>query len=679
MCTNGTPSELERLRARVATLEQLLETREQGHRADRTDDATQRLKLQTDMLSALISATDPSHKEDFFHALVYHLASVLKVKYVVMGEFVDGQIRKTQTLAVWAHSDFAENFAYELAGTPCAELFHERLVQCESGVQHRFPQARFLADLGVDGYCGFPLYDNTGRPSGVLAVLDDRPLRLTDGIRSCLMVFASRAAAELEHARAEQALRKSEEHFRTLIEYSLDIITILAPDGTVRYHSPSLQRILGWHPSDRVGRSASELLHPEDGPHAREILRDVLRNPGVSHSMTCRFRHHDGSWRTLESFGTMTEDPQGNPCIVVNSRDITERRLAEEALHQSERELRTVLEALPVGVCFTDTSGKVLLSNPASHRIWSDARQVSMKAPGDLAAWWEATTGRTDPHRWAPSDALTKGTASFNEIMDIECRDGSHKTISNTAVPVHDDFGRITGAIVVNEDITERKRAETALRQRERDLHQALEERERISQDLHDGILQSLYAVGLGLEACKPLLQQRKTAAKALDHAIGQLNGVMREIRAFISGLEPELGQTGDLPGTLQNIVTALAQPYATKFHVSVDQAVGHVVTKEQVPHLLSIVKEAVSNSLRHARAKKATVSLRMLKQCVRLTIRDNGVGFNPRKVQGTGHGLTNIAARARKIGGHFTVRSNPRRGTSVILDIPRESTHAHA
>jgi signal transduction histidine kinase len=91
----------------------------------------------------------------------------------------------------------------------------------------------------------------------------------------------------------------------------------------------------------------------------------------------------------------------------------------------------------------------------------------------------------------------------------------------------------------------------------------------------------------------------------------------------------------------------------------------------------LNVAKEAVSNCLRHARADRGSLSLRVLKDCVRLTVQDNGIGFDPKKTTGVGHGLANMAARAERLGGKFVVLSKPRQGTRVVFEIPKEAPHA--
>jgi signal transduction histidine kinase len=225
-------------------------------------------------------------------------------------------------------------------------------------------------------------------------------------------------------------------------------------------------------------------------------------------------------------------------------------------------------------------------------------------------------------------------------------------------------------------DITERKRMEETLRQRERELRAAIEERERISQDLHDGILQSLFAVGLGLESSKLTMSPRirKTSGPPLDQAIDQLNRVMHEIRNFIAGLGSDLFQGKDLPIALQHMLKSLTQNQATRVRLAVEDRAAQAISMEQSLHLFHIIQEAVSNCIRHGRAQEATVSLKMLKQGVRLSIRDNGRGFNPDTAKGIGHGLSNMAARAQKIGGRLTVFSRINEGTRIVLDLPNEA-----
>jgi len=146
-----------------------------------------------------------------------------------------------------------------------------------------------------------------------------------------LLVRSIRYATE--RGRAVEALERREEHYRSLIENSLDLISILNVDGTVRYASPSHERLLGYALHELVGQNALTFVHPDD--HSR--VRDALQRLDNHAPLEFRFRHKDGSWHVIESFGRNLSHLPGVSGVVVNSRDITERRRLEEQLHHSQR------------------------------------------------------------------------------------------------------------------------------------------------------------------------------------------------------------------------------------------------------------------------------------------------------------------------------------------------------
>ncbi len=129
---------------------------------------------------------------------------------------------------------------------------------------------------------------------------------------------------------AKEELQRREEHFRSLIENASDLITILDEDGTIRYQSPSIERMLGYKPEELLNKNIVEFLHPEDVPNVLDALTYAIRNSGVAPSIEFRFRHTDGSWRVLEAISNNPPADSAVAGVVVNSRDITERKQAEE-------------------------------------------------------------------------------------------------------------------------------------------------------------------------------------------------------------------------------------------------------------------------------------------------------------------------------------------------------------
>jgi len=126
--------------------------------------------------------------------------------------------------------------------------------------------------------------------------------------------------------------------------------------------------------------------------------------------------------------------------------------------------LRKVIDILPVGVWIMDDGGKILYGNPAGQRIWGGARYVGLDQFAEYKGWWVGSGKRIAAEEWAAVRAIRSGDISVNEEVEIECFDGSRKVILNSALPIPDANGGVAGAIMVNHDITERKRAEDQLR-----------------------------------------------------------------------------------------------------------------------------------------------------------------------------------------------------------------------
>ncbi len=145
-----------------------------------------------------------------------------------------------------------------------------------------------------------------------------------------------RKRAEATLQTTQEELRRSEEHWRTLIANSSDIITIFGPDGTIRYESPSVERVLGFRQDELLGRSVLDFVHPDDARRISHTFATVLHRPGVAPPIDVRFRHRDGSWRHFESVGNHVRDETGALSIVVNSRDVTERRQIEVELARAK-------------------------------------------------------------------------------------------------------------------------------------------------------------------------------------------------------------------------------------------------------------------------------------------------------------------------------------------------------
>jgi PAS domain S-box-containing protein len=140
-----------------------------------------------------------------------------------------------------------------------------------------------------------------------------------------------------ERQRAEQEVARTAKHFQSLIENGLDIITVLSSDGRIQYESPSVERVLGYGPAELINVNAFDLVHPDDLAATSETFRNAIQDPGRNDGAELRFRHKDGSWRILEVIGKSVATDDGGLNVIINSRDITDRKRLEEDLIRAQK------------------------------------------------------------------------------------------------------------------------------------------------------------------------------------------------------------------------------------------------------------------------------------------------------------------------------------------------------
>lgn len=230
---------------------------------------------------------------------------------------------------------------------------------------------------------------------------------------------------------------------------------------------------------------------------------------------------------------------------------------------------------------------------------------------------------------------------------------------------------RAVGFQVIAHDISDRKRAEAALRESERHLRELLEARERLGRDLHDGIIQSIYAIGLKLEACAHTLTTDPSASRRLLNEVRQdMNSAIRQVRECIRGSDAGEMSPAELRGALRSLALSLGEPHSSRIRIEMDADLEKLLRPREATQLLRIAGEAMTNCVRHASASSMQVSLSREQERIRLMIEDDGRGFDPLAEGRNGFGLRNMAARAREIGARFDLFSRRGEGTRIVLDL---------
>lgn len=472
-----------------------------------------------------------------------------------------------------------------------------------------------------------------------------------------------------DRKRAEEALQESEMRFRQIAETIEEVVwSADLAIGKTLYISPAYERVWG-RTCDSLyedPKSFIESIHPDD--RARVLAGLTEHRNGLPFAQEYRIVRPDGTVRWIWDRGFPVRDPgTGDLTHYVGvALDITDRKQAEEALSASEERFSKAFRSSPYPIGITDLeTGACVDINDAALTVFGFTREeVLGQSTFTLGIWPEPEARQQFIER-----VKVTGTVRNVEVPLKPKRGDVRRFLASTEVIVLN--GRQC-LVTIGTDITEQKRAEEALRRSEQAVRQAFEERERLSQDLHDNLLQSLYAVGMGLELTKQRIQRiSHPNAKRLEDSVNQLNSVIREVRSFIPRMQPLMTQDMTLADALRALTESFVSTGAGEIALNIDDDAAIRLSPEQSTHVLAIAKEALSNSIRHTKAAKRTVKLRRQRRTICLEIADNGGGFALAKRRSHGMGLKNMRARARKLRGRLAITSALNKGTTVTLSIP--------
>ncbi|HEX7372908.1 MAG TPA: PAS domain S-box protein, partial [Thermodesulfobacteriota bacterium] len=259
-----------------------------------------------------------------------------------------------------------------------------------------------------------------------------------------------------ERKRAEESLALERNRLKGILDNMPNGVYISNQGYEIEYLNPLLEKEFG----PLNGRKCYEYFH------GRKEVCPWCKNEEAFAGRTVRWEWFSPkNGKTYDLFDTPVPNADGTLSKLEIFHDITDRKKAEEAMRQNEQLLRNVLELLPVGVWIADKEGVITYGNPAGHRIWAGYRYVGVEQFGEYKGWWLDTGKRIKPEEWGVARAIRKGETSLNEEIEIECFDGSHKFILNSVIPLRNEKNEISGAFVINDDLTERRRTEQTIRQ----------------------------------------------------------------------------------------------------------------------------------------------------------------------------------------------------------------------
>ncbi|AGB02000.1 PAS domain S-box protein [Methanoregula formicica] len=282
-----------------------------------------------------------------------------------------------------------------------------------------------------------------------------------------------------EQKQAEQALRESEQKYRTLVEVIQDIVYYLDPQGTIVYISPQVMDQLGYHPDEILGKNFSEFIHQDD---ARVLTSHIRTSRPIGTPLPqdqFRVRRNDGTYRWYEDKSIRILNATGEQVTIGTIRDITEKKIAEEAVFQSQQMLQTVLDTIPQRVFWKDRSSVFLGCNKPL------AQDVGYSDPADMIGKtdYDHSSAATAEHFQEDDREVMETGQPKIHFEEQQIRpNGSTSWLRTSKVPLRNREGEIIGVLGTYEDITEQKKA-----------HEALLESEARFRDLTDRLPQMVF------------------------------------------------------------------------------------------------------------------------------------------------------------------------------------------
>ncbi|MBI2926722.1 MAG: PAS domain S-box protein [Verrucomicrobia bacterium] len=272
----------------------------------------------------------------------------------------------------------------------------------------------------------------------------------------------------IERSRVERSLRESHEFFRLIWENLSDMVAVIDLEGRRLYNSPSYKEVLG-PPAELLGTDSFADILPEDRERIKQVFREAVQT-GVGREAEYRFLLKDGTIRYIESRGSVIKDEAGRPTkVVVVSRDVTKRKLAELQLREREEFSRLILENVTDLIALLDADGRRLYNNPAYRAFLGDPD--AMRGTNSFAEIHPEDRARIQQ---VFQETVATGVGRRTEYRFI-CRDGTLRHVESVGSVIKDAAGKTSRLVVVSRDITERKRALHALEESEHRYRRLLE------------------------------------------------------------------------------------------------------------------------------------------------------------------------------------------------------------
>ena len=480
------------------------------------------------------------------------------------------------------------------------------------------------------------------------------------------------ASPVIDNRLADESLRDAEQKYRSFFENACEGIFQTTPDGKFLTANYALAHMLGFDSAEEMIAARTDIANEHYvNPQRRDQFKQLLDENDVVLEFELEAYRKDGSSVWLSENVRAVRDESGEVLYFEGTcLDITERRRAEEALRESEERYREMFENAKDAIYVHDLTGRYTSVNRAAEQLSGFTREEILgKHFSNFVAPRDLKYARTNLCR-----KLDEENETIYEV-DMVTRDGRRIPVEVSSRLIYEK-GVAVGVQGTARDITERKRAQEALRMYSQRLMEVQEvERENLARELQEQIGKALTAVRNNLQSIQ---RSGRTADSGppLDESIGIVNEALLRVRELSIELRPSLLDDLGLSVALRQYVDRYAQRTGINAEVLNGFKDDSRLPRELETACFRITQEALTNVARHAHAVNVSVQLERHRERMLLTIMDDGVGFdiaNLRKSasETSGLGLRGMEERALAVGGYIEIDSASGRGTRVRATFP--------
>ena len=535
---------------------------------------------------------------------------------------------------------------------------------------------------------------NDGAQSALDAVAQGAQDYLIKGSANAETIVRSIRYA-FQRNRAEVALRRSEERFRALVENGSDGISLIDRQSNVLYISPAVTRILGYSVDELLGRNVFTFVHPDDLMQARIRFAEIIANKHqVTYSADLRYRHRDGSWRYMEVLRANHLDNPAIGAIVVNFRDVTERRLALETADRLRRHYELILNSIADGVQGIDLDGNLTFENAASAAMHGWQQQELIGRPSHEMIHHSNADGTPHDKMACPIEATLRDGKVRHVTDDVFWRkDGTCFRVDYVVTPNLDGDGAMCGAVIAFRDVTKQK-------EMQRQVDQAIRVASlgRVAACVAHEFQNILMSIQPFAEILQRQMENEPGLQKALRCILSGLKRgrlVSQQILRFASPAVPRLTEL-DLGEWLRDFNEEARQVLRDR---TLDAGPAESLMVRADPEQLAQVMLNLLSNARDASPAGATVTISAMSaesvpflrerlvepdRFAALLVRDRGAGIAPAAVDrifeplfttkrsgGTGLGLAVVQQIVAEHGGRIIVESEAGAGATFYVVLP--------